>query len=366
MSKASISPGNATRCVTPIVVWGAGAIGGTIGAHLVRADRSVVFVDVVAEHVRRIAAGTLTIDGPVINFTVGAPAFAPAQFTGVYELFLLAVKSQHTEQAARMIARHLAANGAVVSFQNGLNELVISDVIGRERTIGAALNLPADWIGPGHITYGELASFTIGELDGRHSRRIEDLATILHDVTPHVKISDDIVGDIWGKMAFASLLTASALTNELTRDFVADPALRPLIVGLVREVLMVAQLEQHPARAFQWFQPEAFLRNDTEGIANQLAAFSRSGQTSTKLRSGIWRDLAVRKRPTEVPAQFAILQTAARRHDFAIPLNDHLVTMIIDIEAGRRRIGMDLAFELLAVAAAPSPALDKSPTDMGA
>ncbi len=58
----------------PIVIWGAGAIGGTIGAHLVRAGHEVLFVDVVAEHVAEIAAGRLRIDGPVSSFTTGGPA----------------------------------------------------------------------------------------------------------------------------------------------------------------------------------------------------------------------------------------------------------------------------------------------------
>ena len=36
---------------TPLLVWGAGAIGGTIGAYLVRAGHHVTFVDIVEDHV---------------------------------------------------------------------------------------------------------------------------------------------------------------------------------------------------------------------------------------------------------------------------------------------------------------------------
>ena len=52
-----------------VVIWGAGAIGGTIGAHLLRAGQDVLFVDVVAEHVAAINAGGLRIEGPVAEFT---------------------------------------------------------------------------------------------------------------------------------------------------------------------------------------------------------------------------------------------------------------------------------------------------------
>ncbi len=43
------------------VIPGAGAIGGTIGAHLARAGHDVVFVDAVPERVRDVLAGRRTI-----------------------------------------------------------------------------------------------------------------------------------------------------------------------------------------------------------------------------------------------------------------------------------------------------------------
>jgi len=70
----------------PILIWGAGAIGGTVGAHLVRARHAVVFVDVVPEHVAAIAdpAHGLVIEGPVAQMKVVAPAFTPGAVQGVF------------------------------------------------------------------------------------------------------------------------------------------------------------------------------------------------------------------------------------------------------------------------------------------
>src|SRR5258707_1189593 len=108
----------------PILVWGAGAIGGTIGAVLRRAGHDVRFVDIVPEHVAAIRAGRLRIEGPVTALTMAAPADLPADLRGRYPLILLAVKAHHTEAATRALLPHLADDGAVVSCQNGLNELV--------------------------------------------------------------------------------------------------------------------------------------------------------------------------------------------------------------------------------------------------
>src|SRR4029078_10432089 len=105
------------------LIWGAGAIGGTLGAYLSRAGHDVRFVDSVGDHVDAINASGLTINGPIAEFTVRAPAFRPAEISGEWDTILLATKAHHTEAATRELAPHLARDGCVVSVQNGLNEL---------------------------------------------------------------------------------------------------------------------------------------------------------------------------------------------------------------------------------------------------
>ena len=83
-----------------ILVWGAGAIGGTVGAYLARAGHDVLFVDTAEEHVAAMNAGGLAIEGPIESFTVAAPAALPAQVDGRFRRILLCVKAHHTEAAA--------------------------------------------------------------------------------------------------------------------------------------------------------------------------------------------------------------------------------------------------------------------------
>src|SRR5690349_4610538 len=103
-----------------ILIWGAGAIGGSVGAWLRRARHDVTFVDVVPEHVAAIRAEGLRITGPVEEFSVNVPAFTPAELSGVWQRIFLAVKAQHTEVATRTLTPHLAQDGFVLSLQNGL------------------------------------------------------------------------------------------------------------------------------------------------------------------------------------------------------------------------------------------------------
>jgi 2-dehydropantoate 2-reductase len=323
----------------PILIWGAGAIGGTVGAFLVRAGHDVTFVDIVEEHVRAIAdAGRgLAITGPVAAFSVTAPAFLPGELQGVWRKVFLCVKAHHTEAATKALLPHLADDGYVLSLQNGLCETVIAPIVGRERTMGAFVNFGADWMGPGEVMYGNRGAVVLGELDGRITGRLESLHRLMLDFDDRAIMTDNIWGYLWGKLAYGAMLFAQALGQDSIAGSLANPALYPLWVGLGREVMAVADAEGVRAEGFNGFDPDAFGRNGSAAAAqasiDAMVAFNR---TSTKTHSGVWRDLAVRRRRTEVDVQIAPISAIAARHGLATPLIDRLVAMIHEIEQGRR------------------------------
>ena len=114
----------------PIVIWGAGAIGGTLGAYWARAGIPVLLVEIVREHVEACRTTGLAIEGPVEEFTQVIPSVTPDELTGTYSRIVLAVKAQATAGALDSLAKHLKADGYVLSAQNGLNELDIQAVQG--------------------------------------------------------------------------------------------------------------------------------------------------------------------------------------------------------------------------------------------
>ena len=109
-----------------ILIWGAGAIGGTVGAYLVRAGENVLFVDRAGDHVAAIAKDGLQIVGPIETFQVKAPAVLPSDLTGKFDTVFLCTKAPDTAAAVETLAPFVAEDGYVVSLQNGLNELVIA------------------------------------------------------------------------------------------------------------------------------------------------------------------------------------------------------------------------------------------------
>ena len=155
-----------------ILVWGAGAIGGTVAAYLRRAGLDMTVVDANAAHVRAIRERGLVITGPIENFTQPLPAFTPGDVAGSWDTIFLCVKALHTQSAAQQLAPHLAADGVVVSLQNGFNELEIAETVGRERTMGAFINFGADVLEPGLVQFGGRGAVVGGELDGGQSQRL--------------------------------------------------------------------------------------------------------------------------------------------------------------------------------------------------
>ncbi|GAA6177211.1 ketopantoate reductase family protein [Sulfitobacter pacificus] len=334
----------------PILIWGAGAIGGILGAYWARAGVPVSMVDIVPDHVNICATEGLAIEGPVETFRQVVPCVTPDQLTGTYSRIVLAVKAQATEAALVQLQPHLRADGYVLSAQNGLNEHVIATHIGAERTIGAFVNYGADWIEPGRILFGNRGAVVVGEIDGTPRDRTRELHTLLKIFEPDAVLSDDIWAYLWGKLGYGAMLFATALTPDSMTENFADPARGPALIGLAREVMRTAVAEGVNPKPFNGFDPAAFMPNAPEAAGKQsLADLAAFNAKTAKTHTGIYRDLAVRKRKTEVDPQVGAVAQIAAGHGIDTPLLRRLVELIHDIEDGKRKMSVETFHELTKV-----------------
>jgi 2-dehydropantoate 2-reductase len=258
-------------------------------------------------------------------------AVMPAGLGRDHPLVLLAVKSQHTADALGELAPRLAPDGAVVSLQNGLNEEVIADAVGAARTIGCLVNWAADWLGPGRILHGGPGAFVVGELDGRITPRVEALARMLGAVEP-ARVSDNVLGFKWAKLVYAPLLFATAVVDAHVYEVVErSPGVQRALASLVGEGL-------------------AAVAGDAAARARAMAAAAAHYRASAKTKTGVWRDLAVRRRPTEVDGLLGTLVRKGEALGVAMPLTRRLIEIIHDLEAGRRRMDWSNLDPLVATA----------------
>ncbi|MEP7199139.1 MAG: 2-dehydropantoate 2-reductase, partial [Chloroflexota bacterium] len=313
-----------------LLIWGAGAIGGTMGAYLIRAGHDVTLVDRAGDHVNAINANGLRISGPIIEeFVAHGAAFTPENVKGEFENILLCVKAQDTRDATRALVPHLSASGCVVSAQNGLNETVIAEIVGKARTVGCFINFGADYLEPGVILFGGRGAVVLGELDGRTTPRIQALHRTFLDFDDRAIITSNIWGYLWGKLAYGAQLFATALTNESVAAALTAPAYRDVFVALAREALGVALARGIKPEAFNGFDPHAFMPGVDPAVSarslDEMVAFNRG---SAKTHSGVWRDLAVRKRRTEADAQLGPIVTLGAEVGVPTPLTQRLIELI--------------------------------------
>jgi 2-dehydropantoate 2-reductase len=326
-------------------VIGAGAIGGTVGAYLIRAGYEVLLVDSVVEHVETMARNGLHIEGRE-DFVVRPRALTPdglkAALGGRHpDAVLLAVKAQHTAAATQFLLPYLGPASFIVSLQNGLNEKIIAPLAGQRRTVGAFINsFGADYLSPARILYSGPGTVYLGELDGQLTPRVRQLESILQQCfSKNTHVTDNIWGYLWGKEGYGSMLFASATVDETMANVLGDPSNEALLANLAGEVVMAADAEGVRCAGFDGYEPDAMRfttpRNWT-GIRESLDRLAALNRRSLKQKSGIWRDLAVRHRPTEVDAQLGMVVESARAHGLQAPLNSRVVELIHAIETGTR------------------------------
>jgi 2-dehydropantoate 2-reductase len=319
--------------VQSYVIVGAGAIGGTLGHHLARAGHEVTVVDADAEHVRSIREHGLVVwRGDERTAVPVAQAVTPGE-DGPRQVgrVLLAVKAQATGRALDWIAPRLAPDGFVVSVQNGLNETGIAARIGADRTVGAFVNLFADVIAPGEVRDGGRGALVVGELDGRESARVREVVADLQAWGP-AQATANVSGYLWSKLGFGAMLVATALADVPMAELIDRHRL--VMYGLAGEIYAVAAAESIALEPFDAFDPAPYASGDRaakDAATDALVAWLR---TQAKDRSGIWRDIAVRRRPTEVPTHYGPVLDLAARQGIATPGLARLVDQITELEGG--------------------------------
>ena len=296
-----------------ICIIGAGAIGGVVGAHLVRSGHDVLFCDVDKAHVQAMNQEGLHIEGPVENFSVPVKAVTPEDLPQSIKHVAIAVKNQDTEAALALIENRLTSDGWVITLQNNHNFELITEAVGEERTIAGFVNFGADYLEPGRIMQGNVATFMVGEISGESiTQRVRELC----DALPYAQPTSNIHGYLGSKRVYGAMLAAGAISDLSIADSLSDPRFRTLMLAVAQEVKSQLHVKFEPFDGF-----------DANKLEDSLENLVQLNRNSAKTHSGIYRDLAIRKRKTEVHALFEGLTGS---------LITRILEIITAIEEGRR------------------------------
>ena len=273
-----------------IVVMGTGGVGGYFGARLAAGGADVTFI-ARGEHLK-----TMQRDGLKILSANGDLTLKPVKATddpasiGHADLVMIAVKLWSTEVAAHSIAPLMSPNSTVVSWQNGVvAEDILIEQYGKERVLGGVSNIAALIEAPGVIRHnGTMARLIFAELDGKSSKRIDDLAALCKQASIDHVVSDDITRAIWQKFIFlASFSGITCSTRTAIGPIRSDSETRAMFKAALEEVIAIGRAKGVSLPADQAEQSLAWADNlPATMVASMLGDLNRGNRLELPWLSG--------------------------------------------------------------------------------
>ena len=238
-----------------IAFVGAGAIGGYMGAHLVRAGEEVVFIDGWAEHVEKMRRDGIVVKGmnPDEGFTTPVRVLHISDVQSLnreapIDIAFIAVKSYDTDWATQLILPYMAGDGVLVSMQNGINEDAIAAIAGWGRTLGCCVGMHGGEMTEAGVVHRTTPLNTsgkpdllIGEVHGRITPRAQEIAALLNCAAP-ADTTTNLWGVRWSKLIINAMRNGvSAATGMSGKERDNDDAVRWLTIRLGSQAVRVGR-----------------------------------------------------------------------------------------------------------------------------
>ena len=309
-----------------ICIYGAGAIGGWIGARLAAQGAAVSLVARGATLTALEQQGLRLREGESER-TYSVRAVAEPAELGVQDLVVLAVKAPALAEVARHIGPLLGPDTVVLTAMNGVpwwffqgfggalagTRLMTVDPTGAiaaalpaAQVIGAVVHASCSMDAPGVVRHHFGRGLILGEPSGAASPRLQALAALLSAAGFEASVSAQIQRDIWYKLwGNMTVNPISALTGATTDLILDDPLLRDFISGVMLEAREIGARLGIPISQ----QPE-----DRHAVTRKLGAFKTS----------MLQDVEAGK-PVELDALVGVVRELGQLTGVATPLTDALL-----------------------------------------
>lgn len=245
-----------------ICIYGAGAIGGYMGAMLAKAGADVSLV-ARGPHLEAMQANGLVLETSDGRETVPVTASNNPADLGVQDYVIITLKAHSVPGVVDAMQPLLGPDTAVVFAVNGVPwwyfhqlggdlegrrvETVdpggkIWDGIGPERALGCVVYPAAEVPEPGVIKHLAGDRFSIGEPNGEKSERAQELSNLLKTAGLRAPVRPRIRDEIWVKLwGNCSLNPISALTGATVEEMCTAPDVRATVKNIMLEAQNVGE-----------------------------------------------------------------------------------------------------------------------------
>ena len=337
---------NLTAQTAKIAIYGAGAMGTVLGALLTKGGlRNVHLITRNQAHIQALKTEGATIvceaDGKEI--VVPVQAILPDEMQGKYDVIFLMTKQRHNAEILTGLLDFMHENTVVCTTQNGLPEQSVADIIGTERTYGAATSFGATFIGEGKVALTSKIEAMSMELGGyQNDNAFLPLFTEILSYAgkgtgnqSFVKGSDNLLGARWAKLAVNAAFSGLSVVTGLTFGKIAKKhKTRKLALCILRECIEVAKANGVQLAKMQGRDMEKMLGGKTlfkRFIAYTVLPFAM--KKHKKLVSGMLKDVQNGKR-CEIDFINGAVVKAGQSVGVETPFNAEIVQLVHAIENG--------------------------------
>lgn len=344
-----------------IAVVGAGAIGGYVGGLLAHNGLDVTLIEPWPEHVEFIRKNGLQLHGmtPAERYSVKVKTMHVSDVQSLgkerpIDIALISVKSYDTEWATALIRPYLAPGGYVVSMQNCINEERIANTVGWGRTVGCVVSrISSDMFEAGNVKRTvpmvgpDGAAFYVGEVHGRVTSRIEELAEIISTVDG-CAVTSNLWGERWSKLCVNVMRNGvSAATGLSGNQRDGNPTTRRFCIRLAGEGVRVGKALGYSFDSVAGYRADTLLRAlngeaaALESLETKIMEEVRAGIRSDAQRPSMGQDI-MKGRRTEIDYINGYVAVQAEGIGLEAPANAAITKAVKKVERGDCPAGLDV------------------------
>lgn len=254
------------------LILGAGALSGYFGGRLLEAGADVTFL-LRPRRMAQIRTAGLVIHSRHGDAKLQAPhSVLATDIAGHYDAVMLGCKAYDLDSTIDDIAPAIGPDTAILPLLNGLSHLDrLSARFGAGHVLGGVCFISAVLDSDGTILHlNDSHSLAYGELDGRHSVRVQAIEAAFQPANFDSHASTHILQDMWEKWIFiAAVAGATCLMRAAIGDIVQAGA-GSLMTGILDECTAIAAANGHAPRPAAQERMRAFATNAHSGITASM------------------------------------------------------------------------------------------------
>ena len=320
-----------------IAIYGAGSLGTILGAFITKAGVNIELINRNKAHVEALKTKGAQVVG-TMNFNQPVMAYTPDEMSGEYDILFLMTKQQHNAEVVQMLKNYLAKDGVLVTFQNGLPEVQIAEVLGEERVLGCTVAWGATLKEPGVCeltSEPDALSFSLGSISKNRSKHFAKVKELL-EMMGTVDVEENFLGTRWSKLLINAAFSGMSAVLGCTFGEAAGPRnSRRIVQALIKECIDVCKAGGIRIEPVQGKDIVKLLDyNNPLKRAFSFFIIPIAIRKHAKLKASMLQDLEKGKL-TEVDAINGAVSEYGRKVGCPTPMNDRVVEIIHQIEQNK-------------------------------